>query len=190
MFSLEVRGGKPAAFELLRAEGVDCVFGDAAESDVLEAAGTRKAAQVIVAVPDMEVAKATVMNARALNPGARILARVHHPAGPERLIAAGATEVIQPEFEAASTLIRHALRGLDVPRDRVLAYLELLREAMDATGPGARAAGRNLPELREIAVESEEVELWLYASARTAGRKATSSQLSPPSSLSWSRPSA
>lgn len=146
--------GDPEIVKGLRARGVDCVFGDAAELDVLEAAGTREAAQVIVALPDIDVAHAAVRNARALNRTARILARSHHPAGRERLIAAGATEVIEPEFEAASTLIRHALRGLDLPRDRVLAYLDLLRKAMDATSPAATTPGEALPELREVAVNT------------------------------------
>ena len=144
--------GDPDIVKGLRARGVACVFGDAAELGVLEAAGTREAAQVIVALPEIDVAHAAVRNARALNRDARILARAHQPAGRERLIAAGATEVIQPEFEAASTLIRHALRGLDLPRERVLAYLDLLRKAMDTTSPAAMPAGESLPELKEIAV--------------------------------------
>ena len=144
----------PEIVKGLRARGVECVFGDAAEADVLEAAGAREAAQVIVAVPDIDVAHAAVRNARSLNREARILARAHQPTGTERLITAGATEVIQPEFEAASTLIRHALRGLDLPRDRVLAYLDLLRRAMDATSPTATTTGSALPELKEVAVDT------------------------------------
>jgi hypothetical protein len=65
--------------------------------------------------------------------------------------------VIQPEFEAASTLIRHALRGLDLPRDRVLAYLDLFRRAMEATPPTEMSPGKALPELREIAVGTGEL---------------------------------
>ena len=49
-------------------------------------------------------------------------------------------------------MIRHALRGLDLPRERVLAYLDLLRKAMDTTSPAAMPAGESLPELKEIAV--------------------------------------
>jgi CPA2 family monovalent cation:H+ antiporter-2 len=144
----------PETVKGLRARGVDCVFGDTGQMGILEAAGTREAAQVIVAVPDIDVAHTAVRNARALNGNARILARAHHTAGRERLIASGATEVIQPEFEAASTLIRHALRGLDLPRERVLAYLELLRNAMDAKPPTATAAGEALPELKDVAVDA------------------------------------
>jgi monovalent cation:H+ antiporter-2, CPA2 family len=146
--------GDPDIVKGLRARGVACVFGDAADTGALEAAGIREAAQVIVAVPDIEAAHAAVRKARALNPSARILARAHHPAGSERLFAAGATEVIQPEFEAASTLIRHALRGYDLPRDRVLAYLELLRKATDATPPAAMTGGEALPELKDVPVNA------------------------------------
>jgi CPA2 family monovalent cation:H+ antiporter-2 len=146
--------GDPEIVKGLRARGVACVFGDAADVAVLEAAGIREAAQVIVAVPDIDVAHAAVRKARALNGAARILARAHHPGGRERLIAAGATEVIQPEFEAASTLIRHALRGYDLPRERVLAYLELFRKAMDATPPAEMTMGEAFPELKEVPVDT------------------------------------
>jgi Trk K+ transport system NAD-binding subunit len=108
----------------------------------------------MVTLPDIESAYAAVRNARALNGTVRILARAHHPEGRDRLMAAGATEVIQPEFEAASTLIRHALRGLDLPRERVLAYLDLLRKAMAATPSTEMSSGKTLPELKEISVDA------------------------------------
>jgi CPA2 family monovalent cation:H+ antiporter-2 len=144
----------PEIVKGLRARGVSCVFGDAADEDILDRAGSRDAAQVIVAVPDIDVAHAAVRHARALNPRARILARAHQPAGAARLITAGASEVIQPEFEAASTLIRHALRGLDLPRERVLGYLEMLRKAMETPAPAAMTGGESLPELKEVAVDN------------------------------------
>jgi CPA2 family monovalent cation:H+ antiporter-2 len=144
----------PDIIKGLRTRGVACVFGDCADRGVLDLVGTRQAALVIVALPDIASAYATVRNARALNGTARILARAHHAEARDRLVAAGATEVIQPEFEAASTLIRHALRGLDLPRDRVLAYLDLLRKAMEATPPTEMPSGIALPELREISVDA------------------------------------
>ena len=137
----------------LRARGVACVFGDSANRGILDTAGSRLASLVIVALPNLESACAAVRNVRALNGAVRILARAHRAEGSERLMAAGATEVIQPEFEAASTLIRHALRGLDLPRDRVLAYLDLLRKAMEVTPPTEMPSGETLPELREISVD-------------------------------------
>ena len=125
--ALETFGVRYAAVETnadivtgLRRRGVTCAFGDAADRSVLDAIGTADAALVIVALPDAEHGIHVVRQARALSPTAPVLARAHDPGFRDRLIAAGATEVIQPEFEAASTLIRHALRSLELPRDRVV----------------------------------------------------------------------
>jgi CPA2 family monovalent cation:H+ antiporter-2 len=63
---------------------------------------------------------------------------------------AGAAEVIQPEEEAASTLIRHALERLALPRDRVLAYLSRFRTAMEHAEAAAADAGTGLPLIREV----------------------------------------
>jgi CPA2 family monovalent cation:H+ antiporter-2 len=65
---------------------------------------------------------------------------------------AGAVEVIQPEQEAASTLIRHALERLSVPRDRVLAYLHRLRGAMESAAAAAGDSPPGLPHIREISL--------------------------------------
>jgi Trk K+ transport system NAD-binding subunit len=65
------------------------------------------------------------------------------------LSKAGATEVIQPEVEAASTLIRHALRRLALPRDRVLEYLERFRIAMEDAPAGADHV-EALPEITDV----------------------------------------
>ena len=146
----------PDVVKGLRARGVRCVYGNSSDRDTLERVDVRDAALVIVALPDIANAGVTVRNARALNATARILARAHHPEGRDRLTAAGATEVIQPEFEAASTLIRHTLRSLDLPRDRVLAYLDLLRKAAELTVPAEVPPGRAaLPELKEVSVDAD-----------------------------------
>jgi len=94
-----------------------------------------------------------VRKLRQANPSLPILARSQDRAHHTRLREAGASEVIQPELEAASTLIRHALRRLDLPRDRVLAYLEQYREAMEAGQPSPRGQAENLPTLREVVLD-------------------------------------
>jgi CPA2 family monovalent cation:H+ antiporter-2 len=136
----------------LRARGVACAFGSAADRAVLDKAGSRGASLVIITLPDIESAYTAVRNARALNTTVRILARAHHLHGRDRLISAGATEVIQPEFEAASTLIRHALGGLELPRERILAYLDRLRSAIEASPLSEMPSGQTLPQLQEIPV--------------------------------------
>lgn len=133
----------------VRRRGVHCLFGDASNDHILASVGVERAALVVVALPEIERAYLAVRHVRRRNPSVPILARAHNYAGRDRLIRAGATEVIQPELEAASTLIRHALRRLELPRDRVLAYLERFRVAMD-DAPSDAPAGEALPETADV----------------------------------------
>jgi CPA2 family monovalent cation:H+ antiporter-2 len=139
----------PDLVRTVRRRGVQCLFGDASSEHVLDAARVDEAALVVVAVPQVERAYLAVRYIRNRNPEAPVLARAHNYADRDRLVSAGATEVIQPEVEAASTLIRHALRRLELPRDRVLAYLERFRLAMDDARTGA-PPGEALPQIADV----------------------------------------
>ncbi len=142
----------PDVVKGLRARGVSGIFGDASNRHILEAASADRATLAIVVVPDVEPVHLAVKNLRALNPELPILARAHQTDSRDRLIEAGATEVIQPELEAAGTLIRHALRTLALPRERVLAYLERFRAAMDAAPEAETTGSEALPQVREVTV--------------------------------------
>jgi CPA2 family monovalent cation:H+ antiporter-2 len=85
----------PEIVKGLRTRGVACMFGDAAGLGTLEAAGTRRAVLVIVALPEIESAYAAVRSARALNGTVRILARAHHTGGPARLRASRANRRVR-----------------------------------------------------------------------------------------------
>ncbi len=139
----------PDIVRSVRQRGVRCLFGDASSDHLLQAAGVERAVLAVVAVPEIERAYLAVRHVRERNPQVPILARAHHATDRDRLIAAGATEVIQPELEAASTLIRHALRRLALPRDRVLAYLERFRVAMEDAPAGA-GPGEALPQIADV----------------------------------------
>jgi len=136
----------------LRERGIPSLFGDAGQRGLLESAGADHAALAVVALPERDRARMAVRHLRALNPDLPILARTHDRAEHERLRHEGATEIIQPELEAASTLIRHALRRLELPRDRVLAYLGQYREAMDMVE--AKSVEGGLPRLEEVTLAS------------------------------------
>jgi CPA2 family monovalent cation:H+ antiporter-2 len=139
----------------LRSRQVPCLFGDAALPRILEEAGAPRASMVVVALPEMDRANLVVRGVRALSPQVPILARVHGAAGRDGLARAGATEVIEPELEAAATLIRHALRGLALPQATVLDYLARFRAAMNpaiARIPERLAAEGTLPEIHEVAL--------------------------------------
>jgi K+:H+ antiporter len=134
----------------LRERGVPCVFGDATRRRVLERAGAAGATLVVVALPEINRANMVVRNVRILNRDSPVLVRSHDPAALDALLRAGATEIIQPEVEAAATLIRHALRRLALPQDRVLAYLDRFHRAM-VTGADTEGSGRDhLPQLADV----------------------------------------
>jgi CPA2 family monovalent cation:H+ antiporter-2 len=137
----------------LRSRGVPCLFGDAAQPRLLEEAGSARSSLVVVALPEMDRAQLAVRGVRALSPRVPILARAHSASGRDGLADSGATEVIQPELEAAATLIRHALRELALPQQRVLDYLTRFRRAMNPAGADARGGlggAEALPEVHEV----------------------------------------
>src|SRR5262249_22101938 len=141
----------PDIVQNVRGRGVRCLFGDASNDHILDAAGVERAALVVVALPEITGAYLAVRHVRARNAQVSILARAHDVGGRDRLSRAGATEVIQPELEAASTLIRHALQQLALPRDRVLAYLERFRVAME-DAPSGSPSGDTLAQISDVAL--------------------------------------
>jgi CPA2 family monovalent cation:H+ antiporter-2 len=140
----------PDVINGLRTRGVPCLFGDAGQERLLEEAGARRASLTVVALPELERAHSVVRTLRKINPGVPILARVHTMAGRERLLRAGATEVIQPELEGAAALIRHALDQLSLPAERVGAYLERFHQAMEMSGERRAPTRDALPEVRDV----------------------------------------
>jgi len=140
----------PDIVKSLRVRGVPCLYGDAAHIKILEAASAARATLVVLTIPEDERALLAVRRLRAMNPQVPILARTRERRGHEWLREAGATEVVQPELEAAATLIRHALGRLLLPQDRVLDYLDRFHAAMEEAQGGAAPEADALPQVREI----------------------------------------
>jgi Trk K+ transport system NAD-binding subunit len=146
----------PDVVKGLVARGVPALYGDAGRRDMLEWAGATDAALVIVALPDFEHARLAVRAVRTLNAAAPVLVRAHGRAESDTLSRDGASEVIQPELEAAGTLIRHTLARLQLPKSLALAYLERFRDAMESAQ--APPAGSDaMPEVREVAVSGDDI---------------------------------
>jgi monovalent cation:H+ antiporter-2, CPA2 family len=132
----------PLVVRELRNVGVPVIYGDAANPAVLDHANLERARVLAVVMPDAHAAEAATRYARARYPRLDIVVRVAGAEQMERLRRAGASEVVQPEFEAGVEIIRHTLRRYGI------AGLELL----NATA-GRRAA------YYQRAFESEETEL-------------------------------
>jgi CPA2 family monovalent cation:H+ antiporter-2 len=109
----------PALVRELRARGVPIVYGDAANPIVLDHAAIEAARLLAVLVPDVATAELATRAAHGLRPDLDIVARVSQATDVERLRQAGATEVVQPEFEAGVEVIRHALARYGVGADEL-----------------------------------------------------------------------
>jgi monovalent cation:H+ antiporter-2, CPA2 family len=111
----------------LRHSGIPHVFGDAFSKLVLLKANIKKAACLIVTVPDSLVATRAISVARQNNPDIKIITRAHHVAELDMLREAGASAVVLPEFEASVEITRLAFLSLDRPGDEVTLALQNMR---------------------------------------------------------------
>lgn len=103
----------------LKEKEIPVLYGDPADIDVLDYAQVEKAKVVIIAIPDRTTQEMIVANCQTLNPKVKIITRIHHESDQSRLKALGVTSIIQPEFEAALSIIHRALQFFGVTREEV-----------------------------------------------------------------------
>lgn len=113
-FAFVVIDFSPARVEDAREEGCLAIQGDSTIPAVLERAGVSAARMVAVTLPDLPSAEQVVRIVKGSNPKVMVLARTHDARTIPYLKAAGADEVIQPEFEAGLEMVRQALRSYGV----------------------------------------------------------------------------
>ena len=141
--ALERRGLKfvvvdinPAVVRDLQRRGYDAFYGDAATETLLRRAGVEEARAIAVATPDLTVALGTVRTARRLNARIDIITRANVADEVELLRGVGATEVVQPEFEAGLEFVRHVLRRQGVSSRETQALVGRRRATFYQVGDG------------------------------------------------------
>jgi CPA2 family monovalent cation:H+ antiporter-2 len=110
------------------AAGSSVVYGDAARRETLVAAGLARAAALVVSYNDVHSALRVIHFAHDMQPSLPIIVRTQDDADLERLLKAGATEVVPEVFEGSLMLGSHALVLLGVPLARVV---RRVRDARD-----------------------------------------------------------
>ena len=113
--------------DALGKQGVPTLFGDAANSDILQHAGLDKARALVVTLPDESAAETVVVAARHLAPNLPIVARAVTEAGVTRLSKLGVNDVIHPELEGGLTIVRHTLLRLGLRLADVQRYVDVVR---------------------------------------------------------------
>ncbi len=111
------------------AAGESVVYGDAARRETLVAAGVARAAALVITYADTRSALKVIHFAHEINPKLPIIVRTADDAELDKLLAAGATEVVPEIFEGSLMLGSHALVLLGVPLQRVV---KRVREARDS----------------------------------------------------------
>jgi CPA2 family monovalent cation:H+ antiporter-2 len=111
------------------AAGDSVVYGDAARRETLVAAGLSRAAALVISYADSHSALRVIHFAHELKPALPIIVRTQDDADLDKLLAAGATEVVPEVFEGSLMLGSHALVLLGVPLNRVV---RRVREARDS----------------------------------------------------------
>ena len=101
--------------ERAKKEGVNIIYGDPTDIEILDYAQVDNARILISVVPEKFAQETIILNAKKLNPKIVIFNRVHHEGEQRRMKDLGVEVVVQPEFEASLSIIRRILhwRGLD-----------------------------------------------------------------------------
>ncbi|HEY7057569.1 MAG TPA: cation:proton antiporter [Vicinamibacterales bacterium] len=124
-----------------RAAGLPIVYGDAAQSVVLEAAGIDRARAMLVTVSALADARAIVTTVRRLRPELPIIARAEGGEGIQALYALGIQEVASPEYEAAIEMARQALAYFNMPAHEILQVASGIRRHRYGLVDGAVDSG-------------------------------------------------
>ena len=108
--------------------GASVVYGDAGRRETLSAAGLAKARAVVITFADVPLALKILDQVHRLRPDVPVVVRTLDDAELDRLLKAGATEVVPEVLEGSLMLASHSLLLLGVPLNRVLARIRAIRE--------------------------------------------------------------
>jgi CPA2 family monovalent cation:H+ antiporter-2 len=138
------------------AAGSSVVYGDAARRETLAAAGVSRAAALVVSYNNVHSALRVVHFAHELRPQLPIIVRTQDDSDLERLLRAGATEVVPEVFEGSLMLGSHALVLLGVPLARVV---QQVRDARNTRYRLLRGYFHGADDLQDTIDEAQHVRL-------------------------------
>jgi CPA2 family monovalent cation:H+ antiporter-2 len=112
---------------MLRAKGIQVVYGDPADIDVLDYAQVDKAKSVIIAIPDRHTQEMIIGNALTLNKKIKIYCRTHHEEDQTHLKSLGVQTIVQPEFEASLSIVTRVLSEQGINSDEIAGKISRLK---------------------------------------------------------------
>jgi CPA2 family monovalent cation:H+ antiporter-2 len=113
--------------EQAKKEGINIIYGDPTDLDILDYAETEHAAALVTALPDRFSQETIILNARKLNRNILIISRIHHNNHLKRMKDLGVRIVVQPEFEASLSIIRKLLLLKRIPKEEIVRKLQYFK---------------------------------------------------------------
>jgi CPA2 family monovalent cation:H+ antiporter-2 len=130
-------------------EGNSVVYGEAGRKDALSAAGLGKARAIVITFADTPVAMKILHHAHQARPELPVIVRTLDDNELDRLLTAGAAEVVPEVLEGSLMLATHSLLLLGVPLNRVLKRIRAIREERYSLFRGFFRGATDAPDAAE-----------------------------------------
>ncbi|MBI4430565.1 MAG: cation:proton antiporter [Candidatus Omnitrophica bacterium] len=117
----------PSYINEARKHGIEALYGDAANQEVMLRAGIAEARAAVITFGDSVGMEQIVRVVGRLNSQAMLIARTRFEADVARLYELGADVVVTEELEASIELTRLALAQLKIPEENIRVHLERIR---------------------------------------------------------------
>jgi CPA2 family monovalent cation:H+ antiporter-2 len=118
----------PKRVQMARQAGDPVIYGDAADTEILETVGLEHCSVLVISFADPDVALGILRSVRELRKDVPVLVRTQDDTKLDEMQAAGATEVVPETLEASLMLMSHMLLLLDMPVSRVVKTVGDIRD--------------------------------------------------------------
>jgi len=117
------------SIQKLRDKDIGYVYGNAASLHVLERAGVAHAKSLVILLPDAMSTRLCLQRSLQINPELDVVVRAQDDRDIETFYQLGATEVVQPQFEASLEVAAHVLTMAGVPRESIFEHVTQIRSS-------------------------------------------------------------
>ena len=113
--------------ERAKKEGVNIIYGDPSDIDILDYAEVEEAIMLVIALPEKFAQETIVLNAKKLNPKIFIIGRVHRESDQRKMKDLGVHFIVQPEFEASLSIIKKIYLWHKMDKDEIVNKIRRLK---------------------------------------------------------------
>jgi len=113
--------------EKAKKQGINIIYGDPTDSNILDYAEIEAAKALVLALPDRFSQEAIILSAKSANPDLTIISRVHKRQDHRRMHDLGVNVVIQPEFEASFSIIKKLFLLHRIPREEIVKHVQYFK---------------------------------------------------------------